>query len=388
MIITIIQALLLLFTIWMAVSVIYILIYSLSGHFYKNTVVIKREYLPSIAVFIPAYKEDEVIIDVVRESTLQHYNGKYDVYVIADTLKDTTIKKLEKFPIHLIEVNFKKSTKTKAINVALEKINIEYDLAIILDADNVMDKNALTYFASEYLNGHHAIQGRRCAKNKETQFALLDALSEEVNNHIYCKGPSAINLSSRLVGSGMAFDFNLFKRLMKTINAVGGFDKELELKIIKEGIKIKYVDSAVIFDEKVSKSEVFENQRRRWISAQYHYMIKAMPIAFLELLKGNFDYFYKALQLTLPPRLLLPVILFFFCCIFYLFNLKNLSTTWLILFILNVIAYSISIPLKFWNKELLSGVHALPSAFLATLKALISIGGANKKFIHTPHTKK
>ncbi len=151
MIITIIQALLLLFTIWMAVSVIYILIYSLSGHFYKNTVVIKREYLPSIAVFIPAYKEDEVIIDVVRESTLQHYNGKYDVYVIADTLKDTTIKKLEKFPIHLIEVNFKKSTKTKALNVALEKINIEYDLAIILDADNVMDKNALTYFASEYL---------------------------------------------------------------------------------------------------------------------------------------------------------------------------------------------------------------------------------------------
>lgn len=383
-----IQILLLLTTIWMIVSVVYILIYSITGLFYNNPVVLKKENLPSIAVFIPAYKEDEVIIDVARESTLQYYKGKYDVYVIADSLKDSTIKKLKRFPIHLIEVKFKKSTKTKALNVALEKIKIEYDLAIILDADNVMDKNALTYIASEYLNGHHAIQGRRCAKNKETQFALLDAISEEVNNHIYCKGPSAINLSSRLVGSGMAFDYNLFKRLMKTIDAVGGFDKELELKIIKEGLKIKYVDSAVIFDEKVSKSEVFENQRRRWISAQYHYMIKAMPIAFIELLKGNFDYFYKALQLTLPPRLLLPGALFIFSCIFYLFSLQTLSITWLILFILNVIAYSISIPIKFWNKELLSGIYALPSAFLATLKALISIGGANKKFIHTPHTKK
>lgn len=382
------QVFLILITLWMTISVIYIMTYSITGLFYKKNFEIKKENLPSIAVLIPAYKEDEVIIDVTKEATLQFYKGKYDVFVIADSLQDITIKELKKYPIHLIEVTFEKSTKAKALNSAMAQIKTNYDLVVILDADNVMERNALSVFATEYLNGSQAIQGQRCAKNKETQFALLDALSEEVNNHIYCKGPSTINLSSRLVGSGMAFDYKLFKRLMKSIDAVGGFDKELELKIIKKGITIKYTESAIVYDEKVSKSEVFEKQRRRWISAQYHYMVKAMPIAFIELLKGNFDYFYKALQLTLPPRLLLPGILFFMSSLFYILKLPKLAFVWFTLFVLNVIAYSIAIPLKYWNKELLGGAIAIPKAFIVTLKALLSIGGANKKFIHTPHSKK
>lgn len=53
----------------------------------------------------------------------------------------------------------------------------------------------------------------------------------------------------------MAFRYNYFKTLMSTVTAVGGFDKDIELKMLKEGRKIVYLDDALVYDEK------FKNQR-------------------------------------------------------------------------------------------------------------------------------
>ena len=61
---------------------------------------------------------------------------------------------------------------------------------------------------------------------------------------------------------------------MADIDAVGGFDKELELKLIAADAKIHYVPSAMIYDEKVSNPDVMTKQRSRWISSQFHYMKK------------------------------------------------------------------------------------------------------------------
>jgi hypothetical protein len=43
----------------------------------------------------------------------------------------------------------------------------------------------------------------------------------------------------------MAFLYQLFKNTMKNIDAVGGFDKELELKLLKQGYKFEYRDDAI-----------------------------------------------------------------------------------------------------------------------------------------------
>ena len=76
--------------------------------------------------------------------------------------------------------------------------------------------------------------------------ALLDAISEEINNHIFRKGHRSLCLSSAIIGSGMAFDYQLFKEYMTTLQAVGGFDKELELKLLHNGYKIDYLPDAMV----------------------------------------------------------------------------------------------------------------------------------------------
>jgi len=372
-------------TAWFVLSSLYIFLNSIAALFFKSTALPVTGDRPRVAVFIPAYKEDAVIVKVAEEALRQKYDGEFEVIVISDSLKQVTNSWLQELPLSFLRVDFEKSTKAKALNYALNVMGDSFDVAIVLDADNVMEKGAIQQFAEQYQMGKLAVQGHRCAKVTSSSFAVMDAVSEEVNNHIYCKGPNAIKLSSRLVGSGMSFDYLLFKRLMKTISAVGGFDKDLELKIIEEGIKIEYAEGVLIYDEKVDTAEVFQNQRTRWLSAQYYYLRKNFMKSFKMLLAGNFDYFYKAIQLSLPPRLLLPAFLLVGTLVFHVLGYSALFFVWSVMSIMIISAYIVAIPRSFWGRKLVKIFLSIPKALFVTLMALLNISGANKKFIHTPH---
>src|SRR6188472_3549125 len=88
--------------------VLYYLIFSLAGKIVKPKDVVTYEQLPGrFAVLIPAYKEDGVIVDTVQKNLLQDYpSDKWDIVVIADSLKDETINKLKTFPIITVVVSF------------------------------------------------------------------------------------------------------------------------------------------------------------------------------------------------------------------------------------------------------------------------------------------
>ena len=242
---------------YLAAAVLYVFVYAVAGLFRKKSNYVS-DNSKRIAVMIPAYKEDNVIIEVAAKALEQNYSSdKYDVIIIADSLQEKTLCALRSLPVQLIEVSFDKSTKSKALNKALSQLKVTYDIAVILDADNIMKSNFLEQISGAYTNGSSVIQGKRVAKNLNTSFAILDGISESVNNHIFRQGHRALGLSSGLIGSGMAFDFSLFKSLMREIKAVGGFDKELEFRLFQKDTKIEYLPNALVYDEKNSKSQRF-----------------------------------------------------------------------------------------------------------------------------------
>ncbi|MEI8112096.1 MAG: glycosyltransferase family 2 protein [Bacteroidia bacterium] len=377
----------------LGLSTLYIFIFSLAGLFYRQPRYSEISKLRKIAVLIPGYKEDEVIMEVAKEALAQDYSSEYfDVIIIADSFLPETIKELRKLPIKVIEVSFDKSTKSKALNKAMEQLDNTYEIAVILDADNVMAFDFLTKINASFEQKFRAVQGHRAAKNMNTSLAILDAASEEINNHIFRKGHRVLGLSSAIIGSGMAFEYGFFKELMSTVKAVGGFDKEIELKMLKAGHKIEYLDDALVYDEKVQKAEVFSNQRRRWLSAQLHYFRLDFLNALKDLiLKGNVDYFDKAIQFIQPPRVLLlgAVILFgiIFLAVNYLLNNVLLfSAGWVIVGTACILSFLFSVPRSFYNSKTLSALVSLPKGMVLMLLSLLKIRGANKKFIHTKHT--
>lgn len=370
--------------------VLYTAVFSIAGLFYKNPKFLTRKtpYSNKIAVFIPSYKEDIVIIHVAKAALQQSFpKTLYDVIVIADSLQESTLKELRKLEIIVHEVNFEKSTKVKSLQSALNTYS-NYDIAVILDADNIMKTDFLENISKSFANGWRAIQGQRVAKNKNTPIAILDGLSEALGNHINRAGSIALGFSSPIIGSGMAFDFNLLKEIMNSIDSVGGFDKELQIKILARGEKILYLKNAIVFDEKVDSPEVFKNQRKRWMSSHYIYAKKFFPIGVAGFFRGQFSLFNIAVLLSLQlPRIINLGLLFFITIVGILFRQYTHLPIWCwpALFTIYLLSFVLAVPISFYNRQSLLALWHAPKAFVTVFLLHFKLKGADKKFIHTPH---
>ncbi len=371
--------------IYLSISALYYFVFAVAGLFRRAYRPPDSEIRRSFCILVPGYKEDWVIVQVAKDAVKQAYpHDLYDVYIIADSFKKETLDELKKLPVKVLEVEFDVSTKAKSLNKAMELIDKDYDGIIILDADNLMDLNFIKKMNNALGTGVKAVQGHRMAKNLNTSFAVLDAISEEINNHIFRKGHRALGLSSALIGSGMGFDYQLFKEYMATIDSHAE-DKELEIKLFKDRHKIEYVDTAYVLDEKVSRSDVFLKQRSRWIANQLLYARRHFFEAFLELFKGNIDYFDKIFQYLLPPRVILLGILYIVFALSLVFNPYDYKIAWSVVFVVVNVGIIISVPKRYYNKSIFKHLFKLPLGFLLMSLSIINIKEARKSFNPTPH---
>lgn len=369
------------------IQVAYLLFFAICGLLYREQAVRGSEKPNRFVIYIPAYREDAVILDTAsRALTLDYPKHMFHVVVVADSLRDNTLEALRKLPLQLVEVAFEKSTKAKALNKAIAQTEEGFDVAIVFDADNVAAPDYLHRMNEAFNKGYRVVQGQRTAKNKNTPMALLDAVSEGINNHIFRKGHRVVGLSAAIIGSAMGMQFNLFKEVMASLTAVGGFDKEMELNLLSRRITVGYASKAIVYDEKVQQAEVLERQRKRWLSAQFVYLRKHLLRGIIALIsKGKLDYFNKVFQMALIPRVILLAILPLFTILSWLPGQGPSAWHWLIVWIAGYLAIAISIPRALWNKKLLMAILKLPAGMLAMFRALIGMRGANKSFIHTPH---
>ncbi|MEM6327973.1 MAG: glycosyltransferase family 2 protein [Bacteroidota bacterium] len=376
----------LLLTLWvpLALSAGYLLVFALAGRLRRLPTPSAGDRLRT-AVLIPAYREDAVIVETARQALAQNYPAdRFDVIVIADGLQAETHRRLLALGVTVLTVRFERSTKAKALRAAMEAFPPGlYETVVVLDADNVMAPDALARLDDARTEAE-VVQGQRVAKNLDTPLARLDALSEAVNNHVFRRGHAALGLSAALIGSGMAFDAALFARLMARAEAVGGFDKELELALTRSGTRIAYASEAVIYDEKVSAPEVFVRQRRRWLAAQAHYAGQHLRPALVALVRtGNADYADKALQMILPPRALLLGAVPALGALALVTSASVIP--WVGLGLALALAIGLGIPASL-GRGLLGDVLYLPRALALMLRAGLTSRGANRTFLHTPHT--
>jgi len=366
--------------------------FAIGGLLYYEPKLFKSDYKRKIAIFIPAYKEDKVILNTIKNIQKQKYykdyKTKYEIIVVAQHLKWYTLKSIRKLHCKYITYNVENSTKIKALQHAikvLQKENKKYDIALILDADNHISEQTLEYINSMFAYGYSAIQCHRTAKNLNTNFAILDAISEEINNNIIRKGCRYFKLSASIIGSGIALNYNIFKKYINKSNAISGFDKELTCELTKNNIKIGYLNKAIIFDEKVQTKEIFKTQRTRWIEAQYKMAKKYTISAFKELfLHRNIDFFIKSIEHILIPKIIFLTLLFILTIFSYFINTSTLYLT-IFFTLIYVISLVVSMPKKYLNINTFKAFLKLPHTIILMVKSAININKSKKEFIHTPH---
>ena len=370
---------------YLFVQVGYVVFFSVAAKFAKKPKFPAAKNKQFIRVFIPGYKEDAVIIDTVKKALAHDYNGHFEVIVIADSFSIQTLEALKKLPVNVLEVSFEKSTKGKALEKAIaHTLHDPADIAVVLDADNIMAPGFLNIVNNAFEKGYTVIQGHRTAKNMDTSFAFLDACTEEINNNIFRRGHNAVGLPSALIGSGMAFEWHLFVTLMNGIGDTAGEDKEIEFKLMRNNKKIAFLDGSFVYDEKISRKEVFSKQRSRWLAMQLEYFNKYFFEAWGRLMKGNIAFFNKFFQTFLLPRILLIAAVGIWSVISVFISITWALTSSILL--LSLIASLLSgIPKQWYNRKFFKSMLQIPAAFAGMIKALVQVEKSKHSFVHTPH---
>ncbi len=366
-----------------SVAVAYPLIYSLASLGTRKSYYPTANKQHKFAILFPAYKEDRVILPVVESFLQQHYPQElYKVIVISDHMQKTTNERLAQLPITLLKANYENSSKAKALNFAMDHFGRdEFDAVVILDADNIVDTNFLLEINKVFDAGVQAIQAHRTAKNRNTDIAVLDGLSEEVNNSIFRRGHVRLGISSALIGSGMIFNYQWFHDNVKHLVTTGE-DKELEVLLLKQRIFIEFLDEVYVYDEKTQGEKGFYNQRRRWLAtqfAQWGRVFKDLPQA---ILSGNIDYSDKLIQWMLPPRLILFGGIIVMGSIMQIIDWP-LALKWWALFLIMGVTLCLAIPDKLVDDRFKKSINKLPLLFIMMVVNLFRMKGMNKKFVNT-----
>lgn len=377
--------------IFMAPSVIYVFFYAFVSLFSKRSSLTAHRsslniHRSSFLIFFPAYKEDLVIIHSVRQFLEQTYPEQlYHVSVISDHMKEDTNEMLRQLPITLFTPHFEKSSKAKALHYAIEHTTEQYDYIIILDADNMVLPDFLEQVNASCQQGHRAIQCHRCAKNSDNDVAVLDGVSEEINNTIFRKAHNRIGISSALIGSGMCFEYDWFKEHVGMFETAVE-DREMEIQLMKEHIFIKYEEHIPVYDEKVSSSENFQRQRLRWMTGQVQSLLMMLPYLPTAIKTGNIHYIDKTMQQALIPRSMLLVLTCFFALLMSIISLPW-SVKWWGLFLLISLSVLIAIPKRMRTKALLGKIFSTVKLVGLMLGNLLRMDLKNKDFLHTTHDK-
>lgn len=366
-------------------SVLYLFVYALFSLRHRPAKYPQAATNRRFAILIPAYKGDDVIAPTIAAATAQDYAAdRYRVVVIADKFRPESLERLARERIELLAVDFEQSSKAKALNHAMERLGSDAaDVAVILDVDNLVAPDFLSRLNDAFDSGVIAVQAHRKARNRDTDTAVLDAVSEEINNSIFRRGHVALGLSSALIGSGMAFDYGWFRRNVGSLETAGE-DKELEILLLRQGIFIEYLDDVEVLDEKTRGEANFSRQRRRWLATQFHSLgasLRDLPDA---VLRGNVDYIDKLVQWMMPPRILLLGLIPLWGLV-VLFIARGAAVKWGVVYLLLLFALAFATPDYLVDDRFKRALRRTPKLFVLMVVNLFRLRGAGRTFIHTTH---
>jgi len=359
-----------------AFTVIYLLVYAIAATINRTDQYSESRIKHRFAILIPAYRDDEYVMYAVRSFLQQDYPiDCFDIIVVADHLKEETTMELSQYPILLLIANFKKSSKMKSFKVAMSQLKEgQYDVVLLANADNEVEKNFLNELNNTYASGSNAIQVHRIHRERSNNVTVLNAVADEINNSILRAGHATFGLSSSLNGSGTALDFNWFKEKMQSLSDDDD-EKTLESLLLKERVYVEYLHKTYIYALRNGGKKKFYAQRRSWIKAQYYSLFTNIGNLPKAIFSGNFDYADRILQWLIFPRTVLLglIILFGFLSIYIGWALC--IKWWSLLFML-LFAMAIATPNYLVDNKFNKAMKAIP--FMA-MGMIISILFGKKK---------
>ncbi len=231
-------------------------------------------YYPRVSVIVPAWNEEVGIIATI-DSLLASSYEKLEVIVVNDGSTDgsdeliraysTEIRKKLKITGSYKKIRYryqKNAGKGAALNKAIKVAS--GDIIISIDADCLVDKNAISAFVQHFRNPKvMGAVGNVKIGNTSTLLGTIQSL-EFLFSFYFKKCDSFLNTIYIVGGAAGAFRKEVFEQIgiYNTTNITE--DIELSMRMQNAGMRIVYASDAIVHTEGASDMKGLKSQRLRW----------------------------------------------------------------------------------------------------------------------------
>lgn len=231
-------------------------------------------------VLVPAHNEEKVIGDIIENLKDMDYPRElYDFYIIADNCTDNTAEKARSLGAKVIETRKESPDAPTGKPIALKKAlnTIDYrnnfDLLMIFDADNLIDRNMFREVNSQYLDKDRPdfIQCYLGAKNKKGPVAWVYYTGYTLSNRFFNLAKQRLGLNGVLGGTGFAMSTSYLAQRGGWTTMTLTEDYEMQVEAILDGRRIVWNHFTRVYDEKPTRLRAAIRQRIRW--GQGHWFV-------------------------------------------------------------------------------------------------------------------
>ena len=227
----------------------------------------RTEKLNRIAVLIAARNEEAVIGNLLDSIAGQSYPaGFVETFVVADNCTDGTAAVAAAHGANVVERRDPIHVgKGYALNYLLQRITGRFDAYIVLDADNVLDRDFIREINRTYSEGYPIVTCYRNSKNYGDNWISAGYALWFLREARYLNGARmAIGSSCAVSGTGFLFSDEVLRRC-------GGWnffllteDIQFTIYAVTRGERIGYAANAVLYDEQPVTFKQSWHQRMRW----------------------------------------------------------------------------------------------------------------------------
>jgi cellulose synthase/poly-beta-1,6-N-acetylglucosamine synthase-like glycosyltransferase len=229
-----------------------------------------------IAVIIPARNESAIIRELLDCLKGQDYPAEcFDVHIVVKDPHDKTISIAKEYgyKTHVAPEQKNKGQALDSCFKALRRRGEAYDAYLVVDADCLMDKNALTEFNNAMASGKDIITGKKIVKNYYLKDKKARHLSAFCNGMIWTiidelgnRWKSDHGYRTMTITCGILFT-------KRVIDQLRGFpydqtmteDMELMFANPLRGFSTYYCSYAHVYMEEASSLKMTDLRRSRWI---------------------------------------------------------------------------------------------------------------------------
>jgi cellulose synthase/poly-beta-1,6-N-acetylglucosamine synthase-like glycosyltransferase/peptidoglycan/xylan/chitin deacetylase (PgdA/CDA1 family)/spore germination protein YaaH len=224
-------------------------------------------YVPTVAVVIPAYNEEKVIVQTITSLLASDHPPNFEIVVVDDGSTDNTYSKVR--DVFADEPRVRVFTKTNggkptALNFGVARTNSE--ILIALDADTIFARDTISKLVRHFADPKiGAVAGNAKVGNRVNLLTRWQALEYITSQNLDRRAFEVLNCITVVPGAVGAWRREL-------IVQVGGFtpltlaeDADLTMEIRKLGYSISYEDEAIGLTEAPDTVRAFIRQRFRWM---------------------------------------------------------------------------------------------------------------------------